>query len=74
MVIVDEFHHASEETKTYARLLHHITPKVLVGLTATPERADGDLAKILKDAEREARARLYRTLGLQQLLDPVGTG
>ena len=24
----------------------------------------GDLAKILKDAEREARARLYRTLGL----------
>jgi site-specific DNA recombinase len=32
----------------------------------------GDLAKILKDAEREARARLYRTLGLQLLLDPVG--
>ena len=32
----------------------------------------GDLANILKDAEREARARLYRTLGLQLLLDPVG--
>ena len=32
----------------------------------------GDLAKILKVAEREARARLYRTLGLQLLLDPVG--
>ena len=31
----------------------------------------GDLAKILKDAEREARARLYRTLRLQLLLDPV---
>jgi hypothetical protein len=29
----------------------------------------GDLAKILKEAEREARARLYRTLGLQLLLD-----
>ncbi|HEV3312789.1 MAG TPA: DUF3427 domain-containing protein, partial [Chloroflexota bacterium] len=41
MVIVDEFHHASTETKTYARLLNHVRPKVLLGLTATPERADG---------------------------------
>jgi len=41
MVIVDEFHHASSETATYARLLHHLQPKVLLGLTATPERADG---------------------------------
>ena len=41
MVIVDEFHHASAETKTYARLLNHLRPKVLLGLTATPERADG---------------------------------
>ena len=41
MVIVDEFHHASEMTPTYARLLEHVRPKVLLGLTATPERADG---------------------------------
>jgi superfamily II DNA or RNA helicase len=41
MVVVDEFHHATEETKTYARLLKHVRPKVLLGLTATPERADG---------------------------------
>jgi superfamily II DNA or RNA helicase len=41
MVIVDEFHHASDTTKTYARLLRHVRPKVLLGLTATPERADG---------------------------------
>jgi superfamily II DNA or RNA helicase len=41
MVIVDEFHHASPETKTYARLLGHIRPKLLLGLTATPERTDG---------------------------------
>ena len=41
MVVIDEFHHASEEAKTYAQLLHHIQPKVLLGLTATPERADG---------------------------------
>lgn len=39
VVIVDEFHHA--EAPTYRRLLSHLTPRVLVGLTATPERADG---------------------------------
>lgn len=39
MVIVDEFHHA--EADTYRRLLEHLQPRVLVGLTATPERADG---------------------------------
>lgn len=41
MVIVDEFHHAGPETTTYARLLNNLKPKVLLGLTATPERADG---------------------------------
>lgn len=39
VVIVDEFHHA--EADTYGRLLEHLRPRVLVGLTATPERADG---------------------------------
>ena len=39
MVIVDEFHHA--EAPTYARLLAHLQPQVLLGLTATPERSDG---------------------------------
>lgn len=39
VVIVDEFHHS--EAPTYRRLLNHLTPRVLVGLTATPERADG---------------------------------
>ena len=38
VVIVDEFHHA--EADTYIKLLKHLRPKVLVGLTATPERAD----------------------------------
>jgi len=38
-VVVDEFHHA--EAPTYARLLDHVRPRVLLGLTATPERADG---------------------------------
>jgi len=39
VVIVDEFHHA--EAPTYRRLLKHLRPKCLLGLTATPERADG---------------------------------
>ncbi|WP_236655432.1 DUF3427 domain-containing protein [Streptacidiphilus carbonis] len=38
MVIVDEFHHAT--ARTYARLLDHLNPTCLLGLTATPERSD----------------------------------
>lgn len=38
-IIVDEFHHAS--ALSYQKLLSHFTPKVLLGLTATPERMDG---------------------------------
>jgi len=39
-IIVDEFHHAA--AKTYQRLLGHYRPKILLGLTATPERMDGE--------------------------------
>jgi superfamily II DNA or RNA helicase len=39
VVIVDEFHHAA--ANTYRQLLEHLTPRELLGLTATPERADG---------------------------------
>lgn len=39
VVIVDEFHHA--EAETYRRLLDRLRPSELIGLTATPERADG---------------------------------
>ena len=39
MVIMDEFHHA--EAATYRKWLDHLEPKVLLALTATPERADG---------------------------------
>ena len=41
VVIVDEFHHAAATNETYARLLSHLRPRELVGLTATPERPDG---------------------------------
>ncbi len=38
-IVVDEFHHAA--APTYQRLLAHFNPKILLGLTATPERMDG---------------------------------
>lgn len=38
-IIVDEFHHAAAES--YQKLLTYYKPKVLLGLTATPERMDG---------------------------------
>jgi superfamily II DNA or RNA helicase len=37
-VVVDEFHHAA--AASYRRLLDHVRPQVLLGLTATPERSD----------------------------------
>ncbi len=39
VLIVDEFHHAA--ARSYDRLLHHLRPLEVLGLTATPERADG---------------------------------
>lgn len=38
-IIIDEFHHAS--APSYQKILEHFEPKVLLGLTATPERMDG---------------------------------
>lgn len=38
-IIVDEFHHAA--APSYDKLLTYYNPKVLLGLTATPERMDG---------------------------------
>jgi superfamily II DNA or RNA helicase len=38
-VVLDEFHHA--EAPSYRRLLEWVRPRILLGLTATPERADG---------------------------------
>ncbi|HET6483972.1 MAG TPA: DEAD/DEAH box helicase family protein, partial [Actinoplanes sp.] len=39
VVIVDEFHHAA--ARSYDALLRKLKPRELLGLTATPERADG---------------------------------
>lgn len=38
-VVLDEVHHA--KAKSYQKVLKFLKPKILLGLTATPERADG---------------------------------
>jgi superfamily II DNA or RNA helicase len=67
VVIVDEFHHA--EADTYRRLLQHLKPKVLVGLTATPERADGKEILHWFDDRIASEMRLWEALD-QGLLSP----
>ena len=39
VVIIDEVHHGAADS--YRRILSHLTPMELLGLTATPERSDG---------------------------------
>lgn len=60
MVIVDEFHHA--EAATYRRLLSAVQPKVLLGLTATPERTDGQDIKHWFGGRIAAELRLWEAL------------
>lgn len=44
-IIIDEFHHA--EAPTYRRLIKYFEPQFLLGLTATPDRADnGDIYEL----------------------------
>ncbi|MCX6148380.1 MAG: DUF3427 domain-containing protein [Candidatus Kapabacteria bacterium] len=39
-IVIDEVHHIP--AKSYRPILKHFTPKILLGLTATPERMDGE--------------------------------
>ena len=61
VVIIDEFHHAA--ASTYERILEHFKPKVLLGLTATPERTDG------KDILRWFGGRMAAEIRLWEALD-----
>ena len=60
IVIVDEFHHAAR--RTYRRLLDHLKPKMLLGLTATPERADGQSVLDWFDGRIAIELRLWEAL------------
>lgn len=67
VVIVDEFHHAA--APTYEALLNHLQPRLLLGLTATPERTDGRSVLRWFDGRIAAESRLWDALD-QELLAP----
>ena len=67
VVIVDEFHHAA--APSYERLLRHVQPVELLGLTATPERADGTSVLTWFDDRIAAELRLWDAID-QHYLTP----
>ncbi len=60
VVVVDEFHHAA--AATYDRLLRHLEPKELLGLTATPERLDGRDVTTWFDGRVAVELRLWEAI------------
>ena len=65
MVVIDEFHHA--EAATYRRITDHLQPRELLGLTATPERADGTDVRSFFDGRVAAELRLWDALSADLL-------
>lgn len=66
-IIIDEFHHAA--APTYQKLLTYYKPKVLLGLTATPERMDGKSVIEYFDNRIAAEIRLPEAID-RKLLSP----
>lgn len=72
VVVVDEFHHAA--AKSYRALLDHVQPKELLGLTATPERADGLSVLSWFDGRISAELRLWDAIDQHRLVPFVYYG
>jgi superfamily II DNA or RNA helicase/HKD family nuclease len=66
VVVVDEFHHA--QAPTYRRLLDHVQPQELLGLTATPERGDGVDVREFFDGRTAYELRLWDALSADLLV------
>ncbi|YCI73414.1 DUF3427 domain-containing protein [Arthrobacter sp. R1-13] len=67
VVVIDEFHHAM--APTYRRLLDHLQPQQLLGLTATPERGDGvNVAQQFFDGRTASELRLWDALDADLLV------
>lgn len=66
-IVIDEVHHATADT--YRKVFEIFTPEILIGLTATPERMDGQMIKPDFNNRFAAEIRLYDALN-QQLLCP----
>jgi superfamily II DNA or RNA helicase/HKD family nuclease len=60
VLVVDEFHHAA--AATYDRLLNHLQPGELLGLTATPERLDGQDVTVWFDRRIAVELRLWEAI------------
>lgn len=67
IIVIDEFHHSA--APTYKKILDRLKPVELLGLTATPERADGFDVRTLFDGRTASELRLWDALG-QDLLCP----
>ncbi|MGB3256792.1 MAG: DEAD/DEAH box helicase family protein, partial [Ornithinimicrobium sp.] len=65
VVVIDEFHHA--EATTYRRILGHLSPGELLGLTAPPERGDGKDVRQWFGGRTAAELRLWDALGADLL-------
>ena len=66
IVVVDEFHHAA--APSYQMLLERIAPRELLGMTATPERADGlDVVRYF-DGRIAAELRVWDAIDQQYLV------
>ena len=66
VLIIDEFHHSA--ARTYRRLLEHFKPALLLGLTATPERADGESVLGWFDGRMAAEVRLWEAIDEGELV------
>lgn len=65
IVVIDEFHHA--QATTYRRIIDHLQPTELLGLTATPERTDGTDVRGFFDGRTAVELRLWDALGADLL-------
>lgn len=66
-IVIDEAHHLVADS--YRKILTHFTPKLLIGLTATPERMDG--VSLLPDFDNRISAEIRLPIALDEgLLTP----
>lgn len=65
-IVIDEAHRSG--AATYKRILDHFEPKFLLGMTATPERTDGDDIFTLFDNNIAYEIRLHQALAEKMLV------
>lgn len=66
-IVIDEAHHLV--ANSYRQILEHFSPRLLIGLTATPERMDG--ISLLPDFDNQISAEIRLPIALEEgLLTP----